>query len=105
MLPLDTDLERTLPPKKTLLAASVPKQDGLDPSMVGIAVELTLPQTHLNAATVEPYLASLCKLMNVDCVFVALFDSACEKIEWMNSVSTQYDICNPFLLLNSAQPC
>jgi len=77
----------------------------LDPSVTGIAVELTLPQNHVNAETVEPYLKSLCGLLAVDCVFVALFDAAQEKIEWVNSVSNKYDLCNPFVLLNSPQPC
>ncbi|HEX2586154.1 MAG TPA: hypothetical protein VHL14_13575 [Steroidobacteraceae bacterium] len=77
----------------------------LDPSVTGIAVELTLPQNHVNAETVEPYLKSLCELVAVDCVFVALFDETREKIEWVNSVSNKYDLCNPFVLLNSQQPC
>jgi len=102
---LDNDLERTSPSAQIARGASALIQDALDPSVVGIAVELTLSKTHLNAETVEPCLASLCNLLMVDCVFVALFDDACEKIEWVNSVSNQYEQCNPFLLLSSAQPC
>jgi len=77
----------------------------LDPLITGMAVELTRPQNHIDAATVEPYLKSLCDLVAADCVFVALFDKAGEKVEWVNSVSNKYDVCNPFVLLNSPQPC
>lgn len=82
-----------------------PMHGVLDPSVTGIAVELTLPQNHVNAETIEPYLQSLRGLVAVDCVFVALFDEAREKIEWINSVSNKYDLCNPFVLLKSPQPC
>jgi len=77
----------------------------LDPLTTGLAVQLTWPQSHVDAETVEPCLKSLCGLLAVDCVFVALFDRAGEKVEWVNSVSSKYDMCNPFVLLNSPQPC
>ena len=77
---------------------------GVDPTMVQIAVELTMPKVHTSARLVEPYLQALQNALLVDSVFVALFDRTLTRVSWIAASNSNYQYCNPYELIGISQP-
>jgi len=86
-------------------ARSADGVSGVGPTLVRIAVDLTLPQNHANSGMIEPYLQSIQAHLNLDCVFVALFNSTRNRIGWVAAAKSHYAYCNPRELVGSPQPC
>lgn len=80
-------------------------QTGIDATLTCIAVELTMPRNHLSTGTIVPHLQSLQTRLELDCVFVALFDHESSRIAWIAAGHSQYEHCNPYGLTGTPQPC
>lgn len=76
----------------------------LDPTMVQIAVELSMPKIHTSARLVEPSLQALQNHLALDSVFVALFDRSLIRISWIAASNTNYQYCSPHDLIGLPQP-
>jgi hypothetical protein len=76
----------------------------LDPTVVQVAVELTMPRVHASARLVEPCLQALQSALQVDSVFVALFDRTLLRVSWVATSNANYQYCNPHELIGVSQP-
>jgi len=85
-------------------AADVQPAQALDPTVVQVAVELSMPKVHVSARAVEPHLQVLQNHLAVDSVFVALFDRSLIRISWVAASNTNYQFCNPYELIGVPQP-
>jgi len=63
-----------------------------------------MPRVHTSARLVEPYLQALQSALQVDAVFVALFDRTLTRVSWVASSNTNYQYCNPHELIGISQP-
>ncbi|MES1195615.1 MAG: hypothetical protein ABUL58_01560 [Steroidobacter sp.] len=92
--------------RKTVPGRTARIHVALDPTIARLAVELSLPENHLNEKSLEPLLNALRELTALDCVFVALFDQKQSRIETVSAaIGATIKKCKPETLIGAMQPC
>jgi len=85
-------------------AVLAPQARTVDPTVVQVAVELTMPKVHTSARMVEPSLQALQNHLALDSIFVALFDRTLTRISWIAASNSNYQYCNPHELIGVPLP-
>jgi diguanylate cyclase (GGDEF)-like protein/PAS domain S-box-containing protein len=77
---------------------------GINPMLIKLMVEMQSAEVHADAAGMNALLHSLRTLLQVDVVFVGLFDAAQQNIETVHTASSVFAGCNPAVLAGEAIP-